>query len=161
MTHEEYNKDHMINRYYQHVMQEVGALYRSWEDRTHEEGFEEADAALLLACTSATIYEAQRIRGYLDVIDMKLDELKKNQESLEDRSDATGKEDVCIWNRKQSSEYKRILEILEDYWLSEPDEERIAVEMHFYKADGQEQHKRITWINPRVDRSRQQRCGDE
>lgn len=48
--------------------------------------------------------------------------------------------------KKQSLEYKRIMEILDDYWLSEPDEERVVVEMHFYKGDGQEQHKRIIWL---------------
>lgn len=49
--------------------------------------------------------------------------------------------------RKQSPEYRRIIEVLDDYWLTVPDEELVVVEMHFYKADGQEQHKRISWKN--------------
>ena len=54
----------------------------------------------------------------------------------------------CIRKRKNTYEYKRILEILEDYWLSEPEEDRVVVELHFYKGN-EKQHKMIRW-----DRSR-------
>lgn len=44
-------------------------------------------------------------------------------------------------------QYQRILQILEDYWLSEKDEVFVRVDMHFEKADGQTQDKRIVWNN--------------
>ena len=48
---------------------------------------------------------------------------------------------------KNTYEYKRILEILDDYWLSEPDEDEVVITMEFYK--GKEwQKKQIRWINP-------------
>ncbi len=46
-------------------------------------------------------------------------------------------------------EYERILEILYEYWLSEPDELVVRVRMDFLKADGQCQKKEIWWNNPR------------
>ena len=52
---------------------------------------------------------------------------------------------------KDTYEYQRILEILDDYWLSEPDEEKVVVEMRFRKGDGQTQEKYIEWWNPRED----------
>ena len=54
------------------------------------------------------------------------------------------------WNR--TYEYQRILEILEDYWLTEADEDVVVVELHFKKADGQTQHKQIVWLNPNIPR---------
>lgn len=51
--------------------------------------------------------------------------------------------------RKSSYEYRRILEILEDYWLSEPDEKLVVIDMHFEKEGGETQDKRIVWRNPR------------
>ena len=51
-------------------------------------------------------------------------------------------------NWRDSNQYKRILEILADYWLDEPDEAEVIVNMTFRKADGQEQAKRIVWRNP-------------
>lgn len=59
----------------------------------------------------------------------------------------TAKERETRKARKQSPQYIRILEILDDYWLSEPDEEMVEVKMYFRKADGQEQAKRIVWRN--------------
>ena len=50
---------------------------------------------------------------------------------------------------KNSIEYQRILEILHDYWLSEPDEKLVTVSMYFEHADGQTQEKQITWRNPK------------
>jgi len=49
---------------------------------------------------------------------------------------------------KDSSQYKRILEILEDYWLSQPDELAAVVSLDFLHADGQRQSKELVWINP-------------
>ncbi len=50
---------------------------------------------------------------------------------------------------KDSYEYKRILEILDDYWLTEPDEKSVEVRMHFEHSDGQQQDKFISWENPK------------
>lgn len=44
-------------------------------------------------------------------------------------------------------EYRRILEILDDYWLSEPDEDKVVITMEFYKGN-ECQKKQIRWINP-------------
>lgn len=49
---------------------------------------------------------------------------------------------------KNSYEYKRILEILDDYWLSEPEEVSVRIEMHFEHAYGLKQDKVIEWHNP-------------
>lgn len=49
---------------------------------------------------------------------------------------------------KNSYEYKRVLEILDDYWLSEPEEVSVRIEMHFEHADGLKQDKVIEWHNP-------------
>lgn len=57
----------------------------------------------------------------------------------------------CKQDRKKTPAYVRIMEILDDYWLSVPDESFVEVEMHFYKSDGQQQHKRICWRNPDKD----------
>ena len=50
-----------------------------------------------------------------------------------------------IREKKNSYEYQRILEILRDYWLEEPEEEYVKVELYFRKANGEEQGKVITW----------------
>ena len=52
------------------------------------------------------------------------------------------------WNK--SYEFLRIMEILNDYWLTEKDEKMVEVKMHFEKADGQFQDKLITWYNPNM-----------
>ena len=48
---------------------------------------------------------------------------------------------------KDSIQYKRILEILDDYWLTEPDEDYVRVEL-FFKKGNESQSKCITWRNP-------------
>lgn len=52
------------------------------------------------------------------------------------------------WSK--SYEYQRIIEIMDDYWISQPDEKRVTVCMTFVKADGQTQSKRIIWRNPNI-----------
>ena len=47
-------------------------------------------------------------------------------------------------------EYKRILEILDDYWITSEDEIRVNVEMQFLKGNGEFQKKCITWVNPQI-----------
>lgn len=49
---------------------------------------------------------------------------------------------------EHSNEYQRILEILSDYWLEEPEEEQVEVFMRFKHKDGREQEKIVTWKNP-------------
>lgn len=51
-------------------------------------------------------------------------------------------------NWKKSEHYQRIIEILDAYWLSEPDELKVRVNMDFIKANGETQRKSIVWINP-------------
>lgn len=58
---------------------------------------------------------------------------------------------------KDSPEYQRILEILADYWLTEPDELKVRVTMDFVKANGETQSKRIMWVNPNYRCTRKQR----
>lgn len=48
-------------------------------------------------------------------------------------------------------EYDRILEILDDYWISEPNEYAVSVEMRFVKANGEHQVKRLRWHNLDID----------
>lgn len=54
-------------------------------------------------------------------------------------------------NWKKCSKFQRLMEILDDYWLSEPDEAYVSIDMEFLKSDGQYQQKRIVWWNPNVD----------
>lgn len=51
--------------------------------------------------------------------------------------------------RKNSHEYRRILEIINDYWLSEPDAKTVTIEMCFEKENGEKQHKTIIWKKER------------
>lgn len=44
--------------------------------------------------------------------------------------------------------YKRILEILDDYWLTEPDEAVVCVKMMFRHPTQGHQIKEIWWRNP-------------
>lgn len=52
---------------------------------------------------------------------------------------------------ENTGHYQRILQILEDYWLTEPEEAYVAVDMEFLKSDGQYQQKHIVWWNPNMD----------
>lgn len=54
-------------------------------------------------------------------------------------------------NWKKCSKYQRLMEILDDYWLSKPDEAYVSIDMEFLKSDGQYQQKRIVWWNPNMD----------
>lgn len=48
-------------------------------------------------------------------------------------------------DRKKTWQYKRILEVLNEYWINEPDEKKVIVDMGFEKENGETQHKRIVW----------------
>ena len=49
---------------------------------------------------------------------------------------------------KDTYTYQRLMEILDDYWLSVEDEQLVEIEMHFEKADGQTQDKKRIWKKP-------------
>lgn len=54
---------------------------------------------------------------------------------------------------KNEYEYQRILEILEAYWLEEPEEMEVVVDMHFLKSNGETQDKHIVWRNPKYPKA--------
>ena len=51
-----------------------------------------------------------------------------------------------VW--ENTWQYQRIMEILDDYWLTQPDEAKVVVQMHFTHLNGEEQDKYIVWSNP-------------
>ena len=55
-------------------------------------------------------------------------------------------------NWKNTWQYKRIIEILEEYWLREPEEDYVRVDMYFRKGN-EEQAKCIQWTNPNKSNS--------
>lgn len=55
---------------------------------------------------------------------------------------------------EDSPQYQRILEILTDYWTSEPDEAYVEVDMKFVHANGEWQSKTICWFNPNMERKK-------
>lgn len=48
-------------------------------------------------------------------------------------------------DRKKTWQYKHILEVLNKYWINEPDEKKVIVDMSFEKENGETQHKHIVW----------------
>ena len=48
---------------------------------------------------------------------------------------------------KDTWQYQRILDVLDDYWLSERDEAMVVVHMAFIHEDGRVQTKEIKWRN--------------
>lgn len=63
---------------------------------------------------------------------------------------------MSFWEK--SIQYQRIIEILHDYWLTEPSEFRVRVHMDFIKANGETQTKEIWWQNPNYECSNQQQA---
>lgn len=53
---------------------------------------------------------------------------------------------------KNTVQYRRILEILDDYWLTEPEEDLVRIDMHFEKGD-ETQDKHIIWRRPSQERT--------
>jgi len=51
---------------------------------------------------------------------------------------------------KDSYVYKRLLEILDAYWLEEPDEAAVNIILHFRHKDGRTQDKSLYWRNPNM-----------
>lgn len=58
---------------------------------------------------------------------------------------------------EDSPQYQRILEILTDYWTSEPDEAWVEIDMKFVHENGEWQSKTICWRNPDMDPAEIQR----
>lgn len=53
---------------------------------------------------------------------------------------------------KNTMEYRRILEILDDYWLTEPEEDLVRIDMHFEKGN-ETQDKLIIWRRSAQERT--------
>ena len=56
--------------------------------------------------------------------------------------------------------YQRVLEILQDYWIDEPEEALVKIEMFFEKANGEAQEKSITWKNPELEKEQWENATD-
>lgn len=42
-------------------------------------------------------------------------------------------------------QYRRIMEVLDDYWLTCEDEKKVVIDMYFENDRGETQTKHITW----------------
>lgn len=51
---------------------------------------------------------------------------------------------------RDTQEFQRILEILDDYWLTEPDEASVVVDIQLLHKNGEYQSKHIVWDNPNI-----------
>lgn len=49
---------------------------------------------------------------------------------------------------KDSFAYENLQDILDTYWLEEPDELAVHIELEFLKANGERQTKTVRWHNP-------------
>jgi len=49
---------------------------------------------------------------------------------------------------KDSYAYENLLDILDTYWLEEPDELAVRIDLEFLKANGERQVKTVRWRNP-------------
>ena len=49
---------------------------------------------------------------------------------------------------KGSYAYESLTEMLDTYWLTEPDELAVHIELEFLKANGERQTKVVRWNNP-------------
>lgn len=47
--------------------------------------------------------------------------------------------------------YQRIMEILDDYWLTVEDEQKVEIKMRFERANGETQVKRLVWVNQNTE----------
>ena len=54
-----------------------------------------------------------------------------------------------LWN--DTREYQRIIEILEDYWVTQPREDKVIVDMKF-KRGNEYQKKTVVWENPNTQK---------
>lgn len=52
---------------------------------------------------------------------------------------------------EQSSVYLDLMDILDAYWLSEPEEMIVEIDLHFVKANGEEQFKNLVWTNSKYE----------
>ena len=56
--------------------------------------------------------------------------------------------------------YEAILECLVAYWIDQPDEAEVKVQLEFTHTNGEQQLKQFTWINPRYRHSRRNNNGE-
>ena len=54
---------------------------------------------------------------------------------------------ASVTEKENCYEFLRIQEIMEAYWLAEPEEEYVKVDMYFRKNNGEEQGKTIIWTS--------------
>ena len=59
---------------------------------------------------------------------------------------------------ENSYEYKRLLQILDEYWLSEIGEQEVVIEMKFKHQNGVTQEKKIVWRNDNRDWESMKKC---
>ncbi len=50
------------------------------------------------------------------------------------------------WSK--SFEYRALLRILDDYWLTQKDESQVTIILSFDHKNGNHQEKRLVWTNP-------------
>lgn len=46
--------------------------------------------------------------------------------------------------------YQRLMEILDDYWLTVEDEQTVEIDLYFKKETGETQMKHLRWTNPNL-----------
>ena len=61
---------------------------------------------------------------------------------------------------KDDYTYKRILGILNDYWIDEPEEAVVKIDMYFEHANGETQEKSLTWRNPELVKEQRNNATD-
>ena len=59
-------------------------------------------------------------------------------------------ENTYGWKRywDDTVQYQRILEILDDYWITQKDEAYVEIDMKFIHKNGESQMKHLVWRNP-------------
>jgi len=51
---------------------------------------------------------------------------------------------------KDTFVYQRLLEVLSDYWLEQPDEASVVIDVQFLHRSGEYQAKHLVWDNPNI-----------
>lgn len=51
---------------------------------------------------------------------------------------------------EDSYTYQRLMEILDDYWLTVEDEQTVEIDLYFKKETGETQMKHLRWTNPNL-----------
>lgn len=51
---------------------------------------------------------------------------------------------------EDSYTYQRLMEILDDYWLTVENEQTVEIDLYFKKETGETQMKHLRWTNPNL-----------